>query len=63
MSGLLLARGLRIEQSRIRECMRRVNPEGVLQRALELRLIQIRRYHVKGPLSLWHIDGNHKLIR
>ena len=63
MSGLLLGRGLRIQQSRIRECMRRVNPEGVLLRALELRLIQRRSYYVQGPLSLWHIDGNHKLIR
>ena len=62
MSGLLLGRG-RIQQSRIRECMRRVNPEGVLLRALELRLIQRRSYYVQGPLSLWHIDGNHKLIR
>ena len=25
--------------------------------------IQRRRYHVPGPQSLWHIDGNHKLIR
>ena len=57
MSGLLLGRGLRIQQSRIRECMRRVNPEGVLLRALELRLIQRRSYYVQGPLSLWHIDG------
>ena len=63
MSGLLLGRGLRIQQSRIRECMRRVNPEGVLLRALELRLIQRRSYYVQGPLSLWHIYGNHKLIR
>ena len=63
MSGLLLGGGLRIQQSRIRECMRRVNPEGVLLRAWELRLIQRGSYYVQGPLSLWHIDGNHKLIR
>lgn len=35
----------------------------VLLRALELRLIQRRSYYVQGPLSLWHIDGNDKLIR
>ena len=34
--------------------MRQVNPEGVLLRALELRLIQRRSYYVQGPLSLWH---------
>ena len=43
--------------------MRRVNPDGVLLRALELRAVRRRRYQVRGPLSLWHIDGNHKLIR
>ena len=43
--------------------MRRVNPEGVLLRALELNVVRRRSYQVQGPLSLWHIDGNHKLIR
>ena len=63
MTGFLQARGLRIQQSRIREAMRRVNPVGVLLRALELRTIHRRRYQVYGLLALWHIDGNHKLIR
>ncbi len=63
MTGLLLNAGHRIQQIRIRECMRRVNPEGVLLRALELRTVRRRRYQVRGPLALWHIDGNHKLIR
>ena len=63
MTGLLLGRGLRLQQVRIRESMRRVNPEGVLLRALELNILQRRCYQVRGPLSLWHIDGNHKLIR
>ena len=63
MTGLLLNAGHRIQQDRIRECMRRVNPEGVLLRALELRTVRRRRYQVCGPLALWHIDGNHKLIR
>ena len=63
MTGLLLNSGHRIQQSRIRECMRRVNPEGVLLRVLELRTVRRRRYQVSGPLALWHIDGNHKLIR
>lgn len=63
MTGLLLNTGHRIQQRRIRECMRRVNPEGVLLRALELRAVRRRRYQVRGPLALWHVDGNHKLIR
>ena len=63
MTGLLLRCGLRVQQVRIRESMRRVNPEGVLLRALELNIVQRRCYQVRGPLSSWHIDGNHKLIR
>jgi hypothetical protein len=63
MSGLLLARGLRIQQERIRETMRRVDPQGTLFRALSLRAVHRRRYHVPSAQSLWHVDGNHKLIR
>ena len=63
MTGLLLNAGHQIQQNLIGECMRRVNPEGVLLRALELRTVQRRRYQVCGPLALWHIDGNLKLIR
>ena len=63
MTGLLLNSGRRIQQKRTRECMRRVNPEGVLLRVLELRTVRRRRYQVSGPLSLWHIGGHHKLIR
>ena len=63
MTGLLQNGGYRIQQNRIRESMRRVNPDGVLLRALELRAVRRRRYQVSGPLALWHIDGNHKFIR
>ena len=63
MSGLLLARGLRIQQDRIREMMRIVDPQGTLFRALTLRAVHRRRYHVPSAQSLWHVDGNHKLIR
>ena len=48
---------LRIQQRRIREAMRIVNPAGVLLRALELRTIHRRWYQVSGPFALWHIDG------
>ena len=46
--------------------MQRVNPEGCLLRSLDLKtlnVLQRRKYQVYGPLALWHIDGNHKLIR
>ncbi len=32
-------------------------------RRLRLRVLSRRQYSVPGPNSLWHIDGNHKLIR
>ena len=63
ITGLLLNSGHRILQNRIRECMRRVNSEGVLQFVLELRTVRWRRYQISGSLALWHIDGNDKLIR
>ena len=43
--------------------MHRVDPSGVCLRALEIRTIHRRRYQVPGPLALWDIDRNHKLIR
>lgn len=61
MKGHLLSRGVRVQQLRIRESQRRVDPGGVVLR--QLTSINRRRYRVNGPLALWHIDGNHKLIR
>jgi len=43
--------------------MRRVDPEGIVIRALQLKVTHRIFYHVRGPLALWHMDGNHKLIR
>ena len=65
VTGVLRATGrcVHMQQSRIQQSMRRVDPEGTLLRALELNIVHRRRYSVAGPLSLWHIDGNHKLIR
>ena len=61
MAGHLLARGYRVQQSRIRESQRKVDPGGVAIR--QLTTIRRRQYAVPGPLYMWHIDGNHKLIR
>ena len=61
MSGHLLSRGIRVQQHRIRESMRRVDPEGTLARCL--RTTHRRHYEVPAPRSLYHIDGNHKLSR
>ena len=62
MKGFSLSRGYRLQENKIRELMRLVDPEGVLLRTLQSRPVLRRAYQVAGPLSLWHIDGNHKLI-
>ena len=61
MMGHLKSRGYRVQQVRVREVMRRVDPEGSVMRHLSA--LNRRRYSVPAPGSLWHIDGNHKLIR
>ena len=61
MKGHLAAMGHRIQESRIRDALRRVDPLGVMSRWI--RAIHRRTYTVAGPNALWHIDGNHKLIR
>ena len=61
MTGYLLSRGFRVQQSRVRETQRRVSPEGTLMRRLQR--LHRRHYSVAGPRTLYHLDGNHKLIK
>ena len=61
MQGHLLHRGGRVQQHRIRESQRRIDPSGVISRRLHT--IRRRMYKVRAPRSLYHMDGNHKLIR
>ena len=61
MEGYLLQQGHRVLQVRIRDSMRRVDPDGVAIRWAST--IPRSKYSVASPLSLWHVDGNHKLIR
>ena len=61
MEGFLNARGIRVQQLRLRLAMQRTDPEGVVLRWLDT--IHRRTYQVTSPLALWHIDGNHKMIR
>lgn len=63
MRGFLRVRDVHITWKRTMETMKRVDPEGVTIRSLQLNITHRRVYSVRGPLSLWHIDGNHKLIR
>lgn len=61
MQSQLNVRGIKVSQIRVRESMRRTDPEGVAMRRLTITPRAV--YCVSGPLALWHIDGNHKLIR
>lgn len=61
LAGHLSTLGYRIQRCRIRDSLYRVDPWGVEQRTR--RLLHRRKYKVPGPNSLWHIDGNHKLVR
>lgn len=61
LTSHLLIRGIRIQRFRLRASLHRIDP-----RAIELHrreTVQRRTYSVEAPNSLWHIDGNHKLIR
>eukprot|EP00794_Sanderia_malayensis_P000934 gene934-244_t len=63
MQSLLIAEDIKVLERRIRQSMRRVDPEGVLTRALQITTTARRQYKVPGILTLWHLDGHHKLIR
>lgn len=63
MIGFLRQKGMRIPEQEVMSSMRRVDPEGVVERLLGLKVLHRRVYHVAGPLRLWHMDGHHKLIR
>ena len=60
MQGALRSRGLRVQRHRVRYCLKDLDPVGTALRWRQV--IQRRKYHVRFPNSLWHIDGNHKMI-
>ena len=61
VKGRLQSAGVRVCWQRIRDSMKRVDPDGIHERCR--RVLQRRKYMVKSPNALWHIDGHHKLIR
>ena len=55
------SQGLKVQRDRIRASLTRVDPHNT---ALRWACVITRRvYSVPGPNALWHIDGNHALIR
>ncbi|KAF3833271.1 hypothetical protein F7725_026936, partial [Dissostichus mawsoni] len=63
VQGHLVSMGLRVQWWRMMASMHRVDAAGIFRRITELGCVVRRSYSVRGPLSLVHIDTNHKLIR
>ncbi|XP_026119160.1 uncharacterized protein LOC113098348 [Carassius auratus] len=63
VKGALLAMGHRVTWSRVKSSLQRVDGAGIISRIIQLTCIARRTYSVPAPLSLVHVDTNHKLIR
>ena len=63
MLKLRVDRRIREQSNRVRSSLWRTDPSGILLQTSQLNIVSRRHYSVPGPRSLWHLDGNHKLIR
>lgn len=63
VKGLLQSEGHCVQWHGIKGSMYRIDSAGVLSRMTHMGRTVRRTYSVRGPLSLVHIDTNHKLIR
>ncbi|KAL2085762.1 hypothetical protein ACEWY4_019082 [Coilia grayii] len=63
VKGRLRSLGIHVPWRRVAASLHRVDSVGILSRLSGLGCIFRRTYSVRGPLSLWHVDTNHKLIR
>ena len=61
MAGHLRHLNIHVQQLRIRDSLHHISPASLVVRWNET--IVRRVYSVRSPLALWHIYGNHKLIR
>ena len=59
--GYVQSKGIRVQRSRIRESIARVDPVNTVLRWGMV--VSRRKYSVPWPNSLWHLDGHHSLIR
>jgi hypothetical protein len=60
--GSLRAMGHHVQWKRVRGSLQWVDGAGIIARMIELHCIALQKYFVPAPLSLVHIDTNHKLI-
>ena len=61
LRGVLKAKGIHISMVRLCDCLSDMNPVNAALRWASP--ITRRVYSVPHPNALWHLDGNHKLIR
>ena len=61
LRGVLQSKGIHVSMVRIRDSIAQVDPVNTALRWATPRNRRI--YSVPHPNALWHIDGNHKLIR
>ncbi|KAL1022511.1 hypothetical protein UPYG_G00028670 [Umbra pygmaea] len=61
LMGHLRSKDIIVQRRRVRESLQRVDSAGVLSRRRTA--IAWRAYSVPHPNFIWHVDGNHKLIR
>ena len=61
LNEILKNEGLKIQRSRVRDSLQRVDSVGI-QRRKKGKLCR-RVYNVQGSNHLWHLDTNHKLVR
>ncbi len=59
--GTLHSMGVRVQRQRVRDSLWRVDTAGVENRLR--RALHRRKYSVRSPNSLWHVDGYHNLVR
>ena len=61
MQGHLKERGIVVQESRVRESMRKLT-HMVTKQHLKTAICR-RQFNVGFPMELWHLDDNHKLVR
>ena len=61
LQGHLLDMGIRVTRQALRASIHRVDHESVVTR--QRHVVRRRVYSVPQPNAVWHMDGNHKLIR
>ena len=61
LKGHLLRLGLKVRRSDLRASIHRIDHERTIERRSHT--INRRTYMVAAPNAMWHVDGNHKLIR